>query len=118
MEAHIYSIRAPDGRQYVGSTTESITRRFQRHKSRALTGERPNSRLHNAMGSTPEGFTLELLQTVPISDRLQTEAHFIRTLKTTFTGFNTQVPGRTRAQWRADASRGGLGFALRGIEGA
>ena len=82
MEAHIYAINAPDGRKYIGSTLESIGRRFQRHMSRARVGERPHSRLYNAMRSVDlVGFTLELLRTVPIAERMNTEAHFIRTLK-------------------------------------
>ena len=102
MEAHIYAINAPDGRKYIGSTLESIGRRFQRHLSRARVGERPHSRLYNAMRSVDlVGFTLELLRTVPIAERMNTEAHFIRTLKTTTAGLNTQIPGRTKAEWRA-----------------
>ena len=101
MEAHIYAINAPDGRKYIGSTLESIGRRFQRHMSRARVGERPHSRLYNAMRSVDlVGFTLELLRTVPIAERMNTEAHFIRTLKTTTVGLNTQIPGRTKAEWR------------------
>ena len=102
MEAHIYAINAPDGRKYIGSTLESIGRRFQRHLSRARVGERPHSRLYNAMRSVDlVGFTLELLRTVPIAERMNTEAHFIRTLKTTTVGLNTQIPGRTKTEWRA-----------------
>ena len=102
MEAHIYAINAPDGRKYIGSTLESIGRRFQRHLSRARVGERPHSRLYNAMRSVDlVGFTLELLRTVPVAERLKTEAHFIRTLKTTTAGLNTQIPGRTKTEWRA-----------------
>ena len=101
MEAHIYAINAPDGRKYIGSTLESIGRRFQRHMSRARVGERPHSRLYNAMRSVDlVGFTLELLRTVPIAERMNTEAHFIRTLKTTTVGLNTQIPGRTKTEWR------------------
>ena len=99
MEAHVYVIQLPDGRKYVGSTVESIKRRFQRHMSRARVGERPNSRLHNAMRSVGlVGLKLELLRTVPIAERMNTEAHFIRTLKTTYVGLNTQIPGRTSAE--------------------
>ena len=101
MEAHIYAINAPDGRKYIGSTLETIGRRFQRHLSRARVGERPHSRLYNAMRSVDlVGFTLELLRTVPIAERMNTEAHFIRTLKTTTAGLNTQIPGRTKSEWR------------------
>ena len=107
MEAHIYAINAPDGRRYIGSTVETIGRRFQRHLSRARVGERPHSRLYNAMRSVDlVGFTLELLRTVPIAERMNTEAHFIRTLKTTTVGLNTQIPGRTKTEWRRASKQG------------
>ena len=94
MEAHVYVIQLPDGRKYIGSTIESIERRFQRHMSRARVGERPNSRLHNAMRSVGlVGLKLELLRTVPIAERMNTEAHFIRTLKTTYVGSTLKSPG-------------------------
>ena len=117
MEAHIYVINAPDGRRYIGSTLETIGRRFQRHLSRARVGERPHSRLYNAMRSVDlVGFTLELLRTVPIAERMNTEAHFIRTLKTTTVGLNTQIPGRTKTEWRRASKQGLQGPAPSGLQ--
>ena len=43
---------------------------------------------------------MEILRTVPIAERLSTEAHYIRTLNTTVEGLNKQIPGRTRAEYR------------------
>ena len=100
-EAHVYALIAPDGtRCYVGSTTESVHARLVRHRWRAATGERPHSRLHNFMAEHGvENFDAELLETVPIADRIRTEAHFIRVHGV----LNRVIPGRTRAERRREA---------------
>ena len=113
MEAHIYRIIARDGRAYVGSTTEKIERRFQKHLSRARRSEHPPSRLHRAMKEAAfEGFTVELLSTVPIGERLSAEAHHIRSLKTTINGLNQQIPGGRTAAERSAAKRPRFPLAL------
>ena len=101
MEALIYALCKPDGiRCYVGSTLGTLHRRLIRHRSRAATGERPHSRLHNLMRDLdPSLFTIELIESVPVAARLATEAHHIRAFGT----LNHQVPGRTQNQRRAEA---------------
>jgi len=99
--AYIYAILNPDGaRCYVGSTLGSLARRLVRHRSRARTNERPHSRLHNFMlERDPANFTIEHIATVPIPERFATEARLIREHGT----LNYVIPGRTRAQRRAEA---------------
>ena len=99
--AHVYALCQPDGtRCYVGSTTETIERRLVRHKWRAATGERPTSRVHTMMAQMgPADFTVELIETVPVEKRIFTEAKHIRTHGT----WNMIIPGRTRAERKADA---------------
>ena len=99
--AHVYALVGPDGhRCYVGSKTESIRCRLIRHKSRAVTGERPHSVLHNAMAQNgPENYTVEHLATVPLDERFRTEAQYIRSHGI----LNMVIPGRTRAERRAEA---------------
>ena len=98
--ARVYALIGPDGnRCYIGSTTGSIRRRLIRHKSRAVTGERPHSVVHNVMiQNGPENYTVELIATVPLNERFETEAQFIRSHGI----LNTVIPGRTRAQRRAE----------------
>ena len=99
--ARVYALIGPDGtRCYVGSTRETIHQRLVRHKWRALTGERPHSRLHNLMSQLgPANFTVELIDTVPIAERIQTEAQHIRVHGI----LNMNMPGRSAAQRRAEA---------------
>ena len=101
MEAHVYAICRPDGaRCYVGSTLGKIDQRLTRHRWRAASGERPHSRLHNLMAQDgPDNFTVELLETVPVADRIATEARHIRAHGTC----NMVIPGRTRAQRREES---------------
>ena len=99
--AHVYALIGPDGRRcYVGSTTESIRCRLIRHKSRAATGERPHSVVHNVMIQNGiENYTIELIATVPLDERFRTEARYIRSHGI----LHTVIPGRTRAERRAEA---------------
>ena len=99
--AHVYAIRSPDGLFcYIGSTLGSLRCRLTRHKWRALAGERPNSKLHSAMARVgPENYTVELIATVPLDERFRTEAQYIRSHGI----LNTVIPGRTRAERRAEA---------------
>ena len=99
--AHVYALVGPDGRRcYVGSTTESIRCRLIRHKSRAVTGERPHSLIHNAMSQNGiNNYTVELIATVPIAERFQTEAQYIRSHGI----LNMKMPLRNQAQRRAEA---------------
>ena len=99
--ARVYAIVRPDGAMcYVGSTRETLQQRLVRHKWRALVGERPHSRLHNLMSQLgPENFTVELIEIVPIAERIQTEAKHIRAHGI----LNMVIPGRTEAQRRAEA---------------
>ena len=99
--AHVYALIGPDGRRcYVGSMTEPIRCRLIRHKSRAATGERPHSLLHNAMAQNgPENYSVELIATVPLDERFRTEAQYIRSHGI----LNMVIPGRTRAERRAEA---------------
>ena len=99
--AYVYAILNPDGaRCYVGSTLGSLALRLSRHRSRARTNERPHSRLHNFMlERDPSNFTIEHIATVPIPERFQAEALLIREHGI----LNQIIPGRTRAQRRAEA---------------
>ena len=99
--AYVYAILNPEGhRCYVGSTLGSLALRLSRHRSRARTNERPHSRLHNFMlERDPSNFTIEHIATVPIPERFQAEALLIREHGI----LNQIIPGRTRAQRRAEA---------------
>ena len=96
----MYALCKPDGsRVYVGSTLGKLSNRLMRHKWRAATGERPTSRIHNLMAEQgPDGFTIELLETVPIADRFPTEARHIRAHGT----LNMVIPLRNQRQRRAE----------------
>ena len=96
----MYALCKPDGtRVYVGSTLGSLVCRLTRHKWRAATGERPTSRVHTLMSQEgPDGFTIELLESVPVADRYSTEARHIRAHGT----LNMIIPGRTQRQRRAE----------------
>ena len=99
-EARVYALIDIHGnRCYVGSTTKSIHSRLVRHRWRAASGERPHSMLHNFMAERGvQNFSVELLTTVPLADRMRTEAQFIRS----YGILNKAIPGRTRAQWLRD----------------
>ena len=100
MLASVYAIIDPGGKKcYVGSTLECIQSRLVRHRSRARTNERPNSKLHTYMASLgPENFSIHLIATVPVAERLRTEAQHIRSDGR----LNLVIPGRTKAEWRRD----------------
>ena len=100
--AHIYALCKPDGSHcYIGSTLGKLSQRLTRHKWRAATDERPHSRLYRFMNELGvESFNIELIATVPLEERFQTEALHIRR---TDVILNRQVPGRTESQRRAEA---------------
>ena len=98
-QAHVYALVYDGARCYVGSTCETLHSRLVRHRWRALTNERPHSRLYRYMAERgPENFHTELIATVPLEDRMRTEAQYIRSHGL----LNRQVPGRTRAEWVQD----------------
>ena len=100
MEAHVYALTLGEFRFYVGSTRETIHSRLMRHRRRATTNERPHSVVHQYMRECgPSNIDVELIASVPLADRVRTEAEFIRR----FGVLNQQVPGRTQAQRRAES---------------
>ena len=99
--AHVYALCQPNGtRCYVGSTLGTLAQRLVRHKWRAASGERPTSRVHTMMRDIGPGqFTINLIETVPLANRIKTEAKHIRE----YGVWNMVIPGRSDAERRADA---------------
>jgi len=83
---------------YVGSTCDTLVRRFIRHKAATkneVNKNRPLYKLMNEIGF--ERFRIELIEDYPCQDKYQLrqrEGHFIREIGT----FNKKIEGRTKQE--------------------
>ena len=88
-----------DDQIYVGSTTQSLSKRMGKHRSDAPCGNSKFYKHINDIGV--DNFYIELIETYPCNsnDELQKrEGEWIRQLGT----LNQTVPGRTKQQYRED----------------
>ena len=102
--AKIYLIRNSfDDDIYVGSTTQSLSQRMEKHRSDAKSlGRKSNIKLYQKMKELGlENFYIELLEKCPCNDIEELrakEGEWIRKIAT----LNAQVAGRTEEQYRRD----------------
>lgn len=67
---------------YVGSTTQSLAKRFSVHRSNAKTNREPGNRLHNAMRSYGENrFRIVLIETVSCASKVELEREEYRIMQ-------------------------------------
>ena len=87
---------------YVGSTCDTLVRRFINHKlslNNKKNNNRPIYKLMNEIGF--ERFRIELIEDYPCQDKYQLrqrEGHFIREIGT----LNKKIEGRTKQEYRED----------------
>ena len=93
-QAIVYLIQGPSVTdRYVGCTHQGIDIRLQKHKSRARRGERPLSKLYNAMRAQGvDNFHIQQIVAVDPNDCSRAEREQILALRTHTEGLNFQVP--------------------------
>jgi hypothetical protein len=100
MTAKIYTIvplpcvACDVGDVYVGSTTQSLSQRFNQHKSNSLRSRCSSAILFEKYGE--DKLTIMLLEECPVENRCERERHWIETMG----GVNKTIPGRTHAEYR------------------
>ena len=102
--AHIYRLsNSVDGRHYIGSTYSPPTIRFSQHQSAARLGQ--HSKLYDAMRAFGyDSWTMEVLCSLPNPSRQtlhKVEGDYIVSHNSVANGYNTNIAGRTAAEWRA-----------------
>ena len=106
MSATIYKIVGPDkNKAYIGSTTSTLARRINNHRSDARVGKTDVSVYAAMREHGPEAFTIEALAVVDITERYRAEGAQIAAHKASGEVYNVLTPGRTNADrrraWRA-----------------
>ena len=85
---------------YVGSTCDTLIRRFINHKRSSKTEKKQNMSIYKLMNEIGfERFRIELIEDYQCQDRYQLrqrEGHFIRQFGT----LNQNIAGRTNPEWR------------------
>jgi hypothetical protein len=80
-DIYIYGLRGPDKRYfYVGSTVRSLAKRLQEHKTAALKGANTNKRLVRRLLELADQVEIDLVDTVPESQRFVREYETINEL--------------------------------------
>ena len=106
MSATIYKIVGPDkNKAYIGSTTSTLARRINNHRSDARVGKTDVSVYAAMREHGPEAFTIEALAVVDLAERYRAEGAQIAAHKASGEVYNVLTPGRTNADrrraWRA-----------------
>ena len=102
-QGKIYTIRCrtDDTLIYVGSTTQSLAKRWGGHKTKSRCEGMINRMLYNAINDNWSEWYIELYELYPCSSKeelLQKEGEIIREIGT----LNIVINGRTNKQWNID----------------
>ena len=85
---------------YVGSTVETLQKRFTRHKCCSTKQKTRHFRIYQKMNDIGfDNFCIQLLEEYPCRDKTELnarEGHWIRQIGT----LNTKIQGRTRQEWK------------------
>ena len=88
---------------YIGSTTQSLSKRFSLHKSDL---HKRKYKIYNIMNELKfENFYIELVELFECKTREELtarEGHFIRLYDSVNNGYNTVLAGRTKKEWNKD----------------
>lgn len=91
---------------YVGSTTLPLGRRFKQHKDDSRKLDKQHWKLYEAFTSLGvQNFCIELIEKYPcesMSELLQREGFFIRTMNSIEKGYNKTLSGRTIQEYKQD----------------
>lgn len=104
----IYVIRNHiNDKVYVGSTTQSLAKRFGEHKSAIKqNSKKKKHHIHYVMEDQGiENFYIELVENYPCSSKEELnarEGYFIRQYDAVKTGYNKLVAGRSKSVYRID----------------
>ena len=101
-DGKVYVVRnTVNDKLYVGSTTQSLSRRWSKHKCNALTKHTPFYKAVNELGV--EKFYIELVENYPCNSQEELnrrEGHFIREYDTYNKGYNSLIAGRTQQEYQ------------------
>ena len=85
---------------YVGSTVETLQKRFTRHRCCSTKQRTQHFRIYQKMNDIGfDNFCIQLLEEYPCRDKTELnarEGHWIRQIGT----LNTKIQGRTRQEWK------------------
>ena len=88
---------------YIGSTTQSLSKRFSKHK---CDSKRRTLPLYNAMNELDiSNFYIELVEEYPCDNREQLcakEGYYIREFDSYNNGYNGKIEGRSKKEYRKD----------------
>lgn len=91
---------------YVGSTTQSLGKRFKLHKEDSTKPNKQHWKLYDAFSNLGTAqFRIELIEKFPCSEYselLRREGFFIRHFNSIENGYNTILSGRTAAEYKQD----------------
>ena len=91
---------------YVGSTTQSLSKRFSKHKRDMKNRKKYHYEIYKAVSELGiENFYIELLELYPCNsrDELRTkEGYYIRKFDSFNNGYNMRITGRTDKEYRED----------------
>ena len=100
----IYGIYEDDRLLYIGSTTQTLSKRMAKHRTNSKTEHSRNFPIYRYVAERGgwDGIYIELLETCPCSnveELIKREGELIRQNKTPF---NKRIEGRTPKEWRDD----------------
>jgi hypothetical protein len=91
---------------YVGSTTQSLSKRFSWHKKKMSCPRDQNCKIYKAMREEGiENFYIELVEEYPcdnIEQLHKREGYWIRQFNSYNNGYNSQIQGRSQKEWKHD----------------
>ena len=103
-DGKVYVVRnIVNNKLYVGSTTQSLSRRWSKHKSNLLTKNTPFYQAVIELGV--EKFYIELVENYPCNSQEELnrrEGHFIREYDTYNKGYNSLIAGRTQQEYQEE----------------
>lgn len=93
----IYCATFPNGKKYVGQTTQTLGSRKSDHRNKAREKYEPTCKFKNAIKKYGfDDITWEILETVPIQDLNKKEIYYIKKLDTYINGYNSDLGGQGR----------------------
>lgn len=103
----IYIIRnTVNDKVYIGSTTQSLTKRFYIHKSSKMVKRNLIRPFYKAMREIgEEHFYIELIENYPCKSKEELnarEGYWIRQYNSFTNGYNGKIEGRSKKQWEQD----------------
>lgn len=103
----IYVIRNhSNNKVYVGSTTQTLSKRFSNHKRNHKSKKAYEYPFYKAMREIGiENFYIELVEDYPCENIEQLnarEGYYIRQYDSFHNGYNSNIAGRDKTEWRKD----------------